>query len=163
MKHPLEKTLNDILVHVDLIGSRAARQIAQNPQLLGLVKKAIRQTTALDDDVTEEYDMGRGIGYDFVVPTTDRDTILYAKPTRDNYFTRFVKNGKPLPTQHLSIVLRRDGDAYELLDAWIGHVSPPRPGTEEENAESRPYWENHAVVITSHALQLHTLTKICPY
>lgn len=164
MKHPIGQSRNGIAVHVDLIQSQAAKHIAQQPHLLNLIAEALQQTTLHGDEAVIERDMGRAVGYNFVVKTTASDTVFYAQVLRDDTYTRFVKNGKPLSTQYMSMVLRRDKDAgYELVDAWIGRLSPPRPGTADETDESKPFWESHAIILGNESLQLRTVTKVCPY
>ncbi|HEY1835581.1 MAG TPA: hypothetical protein VGG13_02045 [Candidatus Saccharimonadales bacterium] len=166
MKHPVGRTRNGIPVYVDLIRSQAAARISQRPSLLGLIEKALSEITASDSEIRIEYDMGHAIGYNFVVETTDEDSIMYAQLLRDNIYTRFVKNGKPLATRYLTILLQRDdqnNDAYELRDTWIGRIRPPRPGSDNETTASKSYWANHAFVLDNQSLQARTVTKVCPY
>lgn len=164
MKHPIGQTRNGIAVYVDLIQSQAAKHISQQPHLLGLVAEALKSTTLKGADAKIEHDMGRAIGYNFVVKTTETESVFYAQLLRDNTYTRFIKNGKPLATQHLSMILHRsENGEYELSDAWIGRLSPARPGTADETAESKPFWESHAIILGSESLQLRTVTKVCPY
>ncbi len=164
MKHLIGQTRNGVAVRVDLIQSQAAKHISQQPHLLNLIAEALKQTTLRGADAEIEHDMGRAIGYNFVVKTTEADGVFYAQLLRDTTYTRFVKNGKPLSTQYLSMILRRNEDAeYELIDAWIGRLSPPRPGTADETAESKPYWSSHAIILGTESLQLRTVTKVCPY
>jgi hypothetical protein len=164
MKHPIAITQNGIAVYVDLVKSQAAAHIAQQPHLLALVKEVVEQTTTNASEIHLEQNMGRTIGYSIVVETTEKDTVLYARLLRDELYTRFVKNGKPITTQYLSIILRRDSDdSYELYDTWIGRLTPPRPGSEKENAQSKPFWESHAFIFEGQSIQLATTTKECPY
>src|SRR5688572_12334778 len=133
MKHPIGHTRNGVPVYVDLIGSQAAKRIAQQPQLLALAKEMLEKTTVQGKETSIERDMGRLIGYSFVVATTEKDTILYGRLLRDDLYTRFVKNGKPLSTHYLSVTLRKGGNNhYELCDIWIGRLNPPRPGSANE-------------------------------
>lgn len=164
MKHLIGQTTTGIAVYVDLIESPAARHIAQQPHLLNLIAEVLQQTTLRGANPTIEHDMGRVIGYDFIIKTTNSSGVFFAQLLRDTTYTRFVKKGKPLPTQRLSMVLHKDGDgAYELYDAWIGPLSPPRPGTADETPESRAYWATHAIILSNEPLQLRTITKVCPY
>lgn len=165
MKHPIGQTRNGKAVTVDLIHSKAAKHIAQQPHLLSLAAEVLQQTNLRGPRVTLEHDMGRAIGYNFVIRTTDSASIFYAQLLRDDIYTRFVKNGKPDATQHLSLILERNPDdgTYELHDAWIGRLSPPRPGSADETTESKPYWDNHALILSDQSLQLRTVTKTCPY
>jgi hypothetical protein len=165
VNHPIAQTRNGIEVYVDLIHSEAAKHIAKQPHLLGFVEEMLRKTSCRGPKVVIEHDMGRVIGYNFVVSTSETDNIFYALNLHDDIYARFVKNGKPTTTQYLTAVLHRseDGKSYELQDAWIGRLSPPRPGSVNESPDSRPYWANHAFVFDSQSLQLRTVTKVCPY
>ena len=164
MRHAVGQTKNGFPVYVDLIHSRAASHIAGQPYLLTLAKEAVRRIAARGPQMEVEQDMGRPIGYDFVITTTDTSTILYAQLVREESYTRFVKNGKPLATPYLTVVLRRDAEEnYELHDIWIGRSRPPRPDSPQKTPGSKAFWDNHAVILDTQQLQLKTVTKVCPY
>ncbi len=164
MIHLVEYSQNYLPVYVDLVKSLAAKRIARQPYLLTLAAEVLRHTILNKPVVHLEYDIGRTIGYDFVVETTNADAIFYAQLVRDNVYTRFTRNGKPVPTRYVSLVLQRTpDDTYIALDLRVGHFSPPRPGSVDETARSKTYWENHALVFDKQAIQSSTLTKMCPY
>jgi hypothetical protein len=164
MKHPITRTNNGHKVYVDLVKSEAAANISQKPHLLTLVEEALRQTNVTGEVMRIQQDMGRIIGYNYVIKTTDADPIIYARLVGDPLYTRFVKHGESRATKYLSMVLRlnEDGD-YELEGTWIGRLSPPRPGGEHESAASRAYWADHAYVLEGQMIQAQTITKTCPY
>lgn len=168
MKHSVGHTCNGFTVIADLIYSDAAKRIAQQPHILELAEEALQTVTpgvSQENSIGIECDMGRPIGYSFVIATKETDNIFYAQPVRDNIYSRFVKNGEPLVTQYLTMILdRQDEDmTYELLDVWIGTLIPPRPGSDNETPESLPYWTNHAFILDNQQLQTRTITKACPY
>lgn len=164
MIHPIGTTPGGVLVYVDLIHSAAGGQVSRQPHLLGLAAEVLKKTNLKGKRVVMEYDMKRSIGYDYVVSTNDTDVIFYAQLLRDDIYTRFVKNGKPEPANHLALVLERDQDGgYQLLDAWIGHLTPPRPGSVDETTESKAYWQSHAFVMDDQPIQLRSRTMVCPY
>lgn len=164
MRHPVGHTSNGVVVHVDLLQSEAARHISQQPHLLELASEVLARKSVHGPSLRMEYDMGRTIGYSYVVATTEQDQVFYAQLLQDPAYTRFIKNGKPLATTYLSLVLRRSEDgAYELVDTWIGRLNPPRPGTTGETADSKPYWTSHALILGNQPLQLRSVTKTCPY
>jgi hypothetical protein len=164
MKHLIAHSRNGAAIYVELVNSPAAARIAQQPHLLKLVKEVLEQTATHGADMCIEKDMGRSIGYSFVVETSEKDTVLFAQLLHDDTYTRFVKHSKPLSTQYLTIILRRDSDsAYEVRDTWIGRLCPPRPGGSDETDASRPFWANHAFIFEGQPLQLRTVTKKSPY
>lgn len=164
MKHIIAQTHNDISVYVDLIHSQAASQISRQPYLLGLLKELIERTVITGKELQFDQDMGRSVGHESIVETSEADTIIYAQKLKDSTYTRFVKNGKPNPTQHITLILRKDTkDCYELVDTWIGRLSPPRPGSDHENANSKTYWATHAYILDGEPVQSKTITKVCPY
>ncbi|HEV7454100.1 MAG TPA: hypothetical protein VGO07_02470 [Candidatus Saccharimonadales bacterium] len=164
MTHPIVSTPKGEHVYVDLVKSNAAANIALKPHLLTLVRQVLKQIQPEGDNVRMEQDMGHNVGYTSIVKTTDADTIIYAQLPYDPIYTRFVKNSKPPQTKYVSIILKRDdGGNYELQNAWIGKLNPPRPGTEGETAESRPYWAEHAFVYDGQQVQPRSVTKTCPY
>ncbi len=166
MNHPLGNTQNNIPVYVDLVHSPAGKQIAFQPRLVNLAREAISQLSASGQQVNVNLNMGRLVGYSFIVKTDEQDNILYAQFLHDTIYTRLVKNGSPSATRYLSIKLRRDDHGhYELYDIWVGRIHPPRPGSAHETAKSRVYWADHAYILGTdyRPLLLHTLTKLCPY
>lgn len=129
-----------------------------------MAKTVIAQSSADAPVVRIESNMGRAVGYNFVVKTTEADVIYYAQLLRDTTYTRFIKNGKPVTTKYLSLVLHRDDDGeYELHELWLGRLRPPRPGSSDETADSRNYWSGHALVLDNQPVQSRTITKDCPY
>jgi len=166
MQHPIGHTSDNIPVYVDLVNSPAGKHIALQPRLVSLVREAVSKVSVRSQEVSIDYDMGRPIGYSFIVKTEEKDSILYAQFLHDTIYTRFVKNGSPSATRYLSIKLRRDKDGhYELYDTWVGRIHPPQPGSTQETVKSRTYWADHAYIfgMDDRPLQLSTLTKVCPY
>lgn len=164
MKHLIGQSRNGIPIHVQLIGSRAGESVSRQPQLLSLAKEMFAKITLHGAEISLEYDMDRPIGYSFTVETTDKDAVFYGRFLKDDVYTRFVKNGKPHPTRYLTVKLSKENNSdYELSDIWIGRLMPPRPGSEDETADSKPFWSNHALILESQSLQPQTVTKTCPY
>ena len=156
---------NGVGVYVDLVSSKAAKHIAREPHLLRLAADALPGISLKKPAVHLEHDMGRLIGYDFVIKATDADSIFYVQLVRDTAYTRFTKSGKPSPTQYLSLIMQRgaDGISYELHDIWIGRQTPPKPGSDDETDESKAYWGEHALIFDNQPMQSRTLTKTRPY
>lgn len=164
MIHPIGATKNGVEVFVDLVNSQAASAIARQPQLLNLAKEVLAQQRLTAPEVTAEYNIGRPIGYDFVVETPDDKNVFYAHIMRDTIVTRFIKGVKPDATNHITVMLRRTPQgAYELHTVRMGRMAPPRPGSPDESDKSRDFWLTHAVIQEGQMLQPKTVTKECPY
>lgn len=151
-------------IYVNLISSPAGRYLSRRPYVLNLLKEVLADAKPSKSRVVMEQDMGRVIGNTDIVETSDADVIYYAQPLKKRVFSRFAKNRTPSPSRKLTMLLVQDEDGnYELKDTWIGPSIPPFPGDEHETAKSKSYWENHALVQDSEALQSKTITKTCPY
>ncbi len=98
MKHTIAQTNNNITVYVDLIASRAGKQISRQPYLLSLLKESVESSVLTGTELQYDQDMGRPVGHESIVETSAGDTIIYAQKLKDATYTRFVKNGKPAPT-----------------------------------------------------------------
>lgn len=163
-KRIIGKTKNGKVVYVDTQGSHAATHIADTPNLLELVQEFVADFVPDGDEICVDKDMGRSIGLSDLVETDETDKILYAKRlNRDNY-TRFVQNRKAESTNFVTVVLRKDhAGGYELWSAWIGPAVPQFPGDEFEKPESRPFWQNHALVWGNQAVQPGTEREDWPW
>lgn len=151
-------------IYVDLITSSAGQYLSRQPYIINLIKEVLLPMDLTSSKLAIERDMGRIIGNTDIVETTEKDNIFYAQPNKKNVFSRYAKNRYPSPSRKLTIILEQDADGnYEVSDTWIGPYSPPFPGDEKETAKSKDYWQTHALVHDSHAVQSRTITKICPY
>lgn len=164
MMHLIGMTRNSVGVYVDLVNSRAAKQIAQRPHLLTLASEALGVMTLDGSRLITTHDMGRKIGYDFVVEVTDTDAVFYAQLAKETVYTTFTKKGEPSSTRLLTMVLRHsDAEGYSLDDLWPGPFRPPRPGDLEEAENSKVYWEEHAYLFEDQHLKPSSITKLRPY
>jgi hypothetical protein len=164
MQHPVITLPNGTEVYVNLINAEVSRSIAKQPHLVGLVKEILQKKTLTGPEVRIQQDMGRLVGHDFVIATKEDGNIFYAKVLHEETYTRFIKNGDPHPTQYVAITLKRGANnrAYELCSVRIGHLIPPHPDM-GDSAESKRYWETHALIHTGEPLQARTISKDCPY
>lgn len=151
-------------VYAQLISSYTGQLIARQPQLLTLAQEMLASVTVYEPKISIEHNMGRVVGYSFTIATNEKDAVFYGQILKDTIYTRFVKNGKPVPTNYLTVSLHKERETvYELSDIWIGRLIPARPGTDKETAQSKSYWSNHAVILDGQRIQQHTITKTCPY
>ncbi|MGH7238582.1 MAG: hypothetical protein ACREHG_00800 [Candidatus Saccharimonadales bacterium] len=151
-------------VYVNLISSSAGHYLSRRPYIITLIKEVLASLDLRGDRVIVERDMGRAIGSTDIITTSDKDTIYYAQPIKNEVFSRFARNRYPESSQVLTIVVVRDADGdYEVQDTWIGNASPPFPGDEHETMDSKTYWQKHALVQDAQPIQSKSITRICPY
>jgi hypothetical protein len=152
-------------VYIDPQDSHVATHLVDTPQLAELAGEVVASLEVGErDSLYLEQDMGRIVGVSDLVATNPSDSIIYAKrPNRDNY-TRFVQERQPQATSYVTIILRQLTDTeYELWSAWIGRVVPGFPGDEHETPDSRPSWQQHALVWGNQAIQPGTERSDWPW
>lgn len=163
-KEYLGKTKNGYDVHVDLETSHAATHIQDTPGLLDLVKDALRRLEPIEDYQEFELDQGHVVGKTDLVETSEHDGIFYAKRRNRDTYTRFVRNKDPVPTQYITICLKKmDNTTYDLYSAWIGPNPPSSPGNTMATPESIPFWQKHALVWGTQEIIPGTETAECPW
>lgn len=166
MKHLIGQSQNNVSIYIDLVlNSTAMKNIARQPHLLTLAEEALRFVNLNENTLVIEHDMGRPIGYDFVVEMVEDDSVFYVRLLGEDAYTRFTRKGTPVASSCLSISLERGDEnvCYYVRDIWVGHQRPPLPGCRLETSESKPYWERHAFIFQNQPMQTNTLTKMCPY
>lgn len=165
-KEFVTKTKNNVAVYVDMEGSHASTHLTDSPQLLALVKEALRDAEPVGggEFVRVEKDMGRIVGMTDLVEVNEGDEVVYAKRPKRVIYTKFVKNRAPVPSSFITIWLRRDSEKeFELFSCYIGRPVPAFPGDEYEEPASRPFWEKHALVWGTQAIIEGTETQNCPW
>lgn len=163
-KFMLSQPDSEYEVYVDLIASSAGHYLSRRPYVINLIKEVLPSLDLHGDRLIIERDMGRAIGNTDIVATSDKDTIYYAQPVKSQVFSRFARNRYPESSQIITIIARRDSSgSYEIQDTWIGAASPPFPGDDYEDADSKTYWQTHALVHDSRVIQTKSVTKTCPY
>lgn len=116
---------------------------------LGLVVSGM--TLGKNDIIKSEIDMGRVIGVTDCVTTTQFDDIVYAKRSGRPWDSRFVMNRTPEPCSHITVVMKRNGDRYRLLTAYIGRMAEKEPDdysirNDFEYMKAKHFWNTHALV-----------------
>jgi hypothetical protein len=151
-------------IYVNLISSSAGRYLSRRPYIINLIKEVLTPLKLREARVIVERDMGRNIGNTDIITTSDADSIYYAQPIKTETFSRFAKNRYPQPSHTLTIIVERDTTGnYEVRDTWIGPSAPPFPGDEHETADSKTYWETHALAHDAQPIRSRSITKNCPY
>ncbi len=121
--------------------------------------------------LAEEVEFGRPIGETVCVATSDADEIVYAQRAGRRGLTRFVKNRKPAPTAHVTVVLKQDDREmgnYVLITAFLGRKAEPEPWDQnirmrEEYARAVEFWSSRALVWGSEPIIPGTETTIRPW
>ncbi len=163
-KYTIDEIDQDHEIYVNLISSSAGHYLSRRPYVIGLIKELMNMKELSGARIIIEHDMGRNIGTTDIVSTNGNDTIYYAQPIKSDAFSRFAKNRYPQPSNKLTVIIEQDADGnYEVRDTWIGPYCPAFPGDEHETAESKEYWQTHALVHNAQLIQSKSITKDCPY
>ncbi len=163
-KHIITQSPEGYEVYVNLIGSDAGHYLSRQPYVINLIKEAIVSVPIKGKRMVIDHDMGRPIGNTDIVETTDKDSVFYAMPVKKSVYGRYAKNRYPSPSNNLAIIIEKDADGnYEVVNTWIGPMSPPFPGDEHATSKSVSYWSNHALVQDSAVVQSRSITKDSPY
>lgn len=132
-----------------------------------LLPVALAQISSQDRSfLIEEVDFGWPIGETTCLPTGPVDKIVYARRPKRSGLTRFVKGRAPEPCSSVVVILKTADDepeAYVLVTAFIGHKPEPEPWDRNATANSRAFWNTHALVWGSEPVILGTETSECPW
>ena len=100
------------------------------------------------DFLVDEVYMGEPVGLSTCVETDDSDEIIYAyRPNRAGP-TRFVVGRDPVPTEEITVILKRAQDVGRmiLISAWAGSKAEPEPWDRHATEASQDFWRCHALV-----------------
>ncbi|MFA6534111.1 MAG: hypothetical protein WCT37_02980 [Patescibacteria group bacterium] len=130
------------------------------PEALGKIDPAGRKF------LVEEVDFGRLIGGTTCAATGPDDEVLFAKRPKRFGHSRFVKNRTAEPCSSIVVILKKAEDfdeTYILITAFIGHRPEPEPWDRNATANSRAFWDSHALVWGSEPTVPGTETDKCPW
>jgi hypothetical protein len=116
--------------------------------------------------IKETIDMGRIVGATTCIATDPGDTVMFALRPMRNGYTRFVYGRPSEPCSRVVAIFKkmeRLPDAYVLITAFIGNESEPEPWDRHATANSRTYWNNHALVWASEDIVHGSETIECPW
>ena len=140
--------------------------LKDHPTVLPVIPEALGKISSHDrETIVEEVDLGRVVGENLRVKTTDADEIVYARRPGRAGHTRFVKNRNPEPCAHVVVILHRlKGGDYAIATAFIGTRCPAEPwDTRWATEESLPFWREHALVWGEAKVVPGTETTECPW
>lgn len=119
--------------------------------VLEVLKEALLMVAPPSGKVHREaVNLGRIVGSSTCVKTTDNDSIIMKRRIGRKNLTRFVLNREPIPCDTVTVILKKQTNAYFLLTAYIGY-----PGEKEvhdpklqdhERTKSVEFWSTHALV-----------------
>jgi hypothetical protein len=163
-KYVVGTSQNGLEIYTNIINSAAGRYFSRRPHLIKLAKDIIELVDMKGPTIALSSDFGRIIGNTNIVNTDDNDTVFYAHAPKKASVQRFVKNRSMDPSQELALVLKRDAEGnYEIVDAWIGPLCPPFPGSDGATTESKAYWDTHALVAGSETIDMSSISRVSPY
>ena len=97
---------------------------ASTPKLFDLAREALNSVEIYATDMVITVDLGRNIGMQDLVATSEADEIVYAKRLNRDIFTRFTRSQKPQPSSMVTLVIQSDDSRLILASTWIGPAVP---------------------------------------
>ena len=136
-----------------------------HPEVVAILSEALMRVQGGEVFIVAEIEFGRPVGESICVPTQDGDEIVFAKRPRRFGYTRFVKNRRPESCDSVVVILKRDDheDYYVLVTAFIGRRAEPEPWDRNATANSRAFWNSHALVWGGESTIPGTETTECPW
>lgn len=133
---------NGVKVYVNLGEGHAATHFSDDAALLDLVKEILPTIELRDEESKFEHIFDRVIGECDLQTVEDEDEIVYAKCIHRDRYTKFVKDKPRHQCSSVTLILKRRGEMYELMSAWIGHLVPSFPrmhSVPEQDREEKTY------------------------
>ena len=159
----IAKSKNGIDVYFNTESSHVLTHFQASGSLKPKVSEIISNLKISSNNIYESFNINEDIGFSELIPTTEKDEIIYAKRLHRETYTRFAKNRQPIPTSLITLWICKENDIYELKSAWFGPITPPIPGDPWENEQSLPFWLSHALVWGIQEIDRSTITKECPW
>lgn len=102
------------------------------------------------------------VGQSNCVPITWEDEIVYAKRLGRDKYSKFVKNRETIPTNCVSIFLKKKEDFYIIMSCYYGDFKVD-PNLYSSIDEPQSFWNDHALVFGSEQIDPTTITTRCPW
>jgi len=133
--------------------------------VLDILPEALVRIEGGAEFIVAEVDFGRIVGDSLCVLTQTGDEIVYARRLNRIGFTRFVKNRQAEPCSMVTVILKWDdpGECYVVITAFVGHRAEPEPWDFNATANSRAFWDSHALIWGSNPTISDTETTACPW
>ncbi len=140
--------------------------LSDHPSVVPLAREVLAQVTSNNrPSIVDEIDLGREVGKNIRVSTTDKDEIIFARRPGRTGLTRFVKNRQPESCSKVVVILNRQKSGeYIISTAFIGTRCPAEPWDEKwADENSVPFWNSQALVWGSEEIVLGTETSVSPW
>ncbi len=129
-----------------------------------LLPKALMQISLMDRFTVEKtVHFPENIGLQECVPTIAEDDVFYAVREHRKGHSRFVRNKTPLPTNALTVILKKHAQHYRILTCFFGPKATVEPFDKRANRQAYDFWKNHALVEGADPYDPDTVTSECPW
>lgn len=141
---------------------------AGNEEALKLAEHAVATIEVNDQEfIKSVVTFNTTVGVENCVETTDSDTIVMAHRHCRNNQTRFVLNRTGVPTDKMTILIKRKKNRYMLVGAYFGNSTPKELTdptlTDDELQVSSEYWNSHALVFNPAIINIRKSSHVCTY
>lgn len=106
-----------------------------------------------------EHDFGYYVGASECVETSQSDDLIYAIRKGRKGYTVFVKNRLPIPTSHVTIVLKKaTNNEYVIITAFYGEKAGLEPCDPRATKDDIEFWKNHALIFRENEIIKESIT-----
>lgn len=129
-----------------------------------LLREALgRCDTAGERELKVSLNLGRNLGWCNCIETSEGDDIIYAKRLGRYGHSRFVKNRSPIPTTHITLVLRKTHHYYKIVTGYLGTSSMPEPFDARADLAALAFWSRHALIWETEPVEASSIQLECPW
>lgn len=112
---------------------------------------------------TKQIDYEYSVGLSTCVTVDNSNEIVYAIRENRKGHTKFVKNMMPVPTNSITVILKKTGVFYTIITAFIGEAANTEPWDERATDSSLEFWSNHALIWGTEKIEPNSEVKECPW
>jgi len=112
---------------------------------------------------SEQLDYEYSVGVSTCLSVDESDEIIYAVRENRKGHTKFVKNRIPEPTNSITVILKKTGDFYTIITAFVGKAAETEPWDERVTNSSLEFWSSHALIWGSERIEPNSEVKDCPW
>lgn len=112
---------------------------------------------------SEQLDYDYPVGVSTCISVDESDEIIFAIRENRKGHTKFVKNRVPELTNSITVIIKKTGEFYTIITAFIGKAADTEPWDERATYSSLEFWTSHALIWGTEKIEPNLEVKECPW